>query len=187
MSLIPLLIVVGFVILVMYFLLNKKSTEQDREGVVKDVLSKDALSVDFGEGRATVVKFFGITLASESEMLDEKIFGFFEDNLRGRRVKARARLGDAQNLIAAEVYTMGGEYVNAVLVRHGLARWSPSEAANDSALAEAQELAKSEKLGVWNPAVRQLVEERLKHESTESLSDDDIANRSIDPEKDEEK
>ena len=185
MSIIPILVVVALVILVMYFLLNKKSEDEEKDGLVKDVLSKDALSVDFGDGRPVVVKFHGITLASDAEMLDEKIFSFFDENIRGQRLKVKPKLVQSSELMTGELYSLAGEYVNAVLVRHGFARWSVSEAANDSDLAEAQQKAKSEMLGVWNPAVRQLVEERMKNESAEGMSNEDIANLSVDPEEEE--
>ncbi|MDQ8201385.1 thermonuclease family protein [Pelagicoccus sp. SDUM812003] len=183
---IPILIVVGFVILAMYFLLNKNSEEDEREGVVRDVLSKDALSVDFGDGRSVVVKLHGIGLASDSEMLDEKIYSFFDENVRGQRITVKPRVVQSAELMSAELYSMGGEYINAILVRHGFARWIVSEAPGDAALTEAQEKAKMEMLGVWNPAVRQLAEDKMKAESKEGMSDDEIANLSVDPSEEEE-
>lgn len=182
MPYIPILIVVAVVILAMYFLLNKKSEEQDREGHVKDILSKDALSVEFDDGRTSVVKLWGIALASETEMLDDKIYGFYDENLRGQRVKVRVRQGDTLDLVNAQVYAGADEYVNAILVRQGFARWAVSEAPGDSELADSQEKAKAEMLGVWNPAVRQLVEDKRRNQSTEGMSDDEISNMTVDPE-----
>lgn len=175
------ILVVGLAILAMFFLMNRKSVEQEREGVVKDVLKKDALVVEFEDRKPTVVKLFGITLAADNEMLDDKIFAFYDQSVRGRTVKVKPRSVGAGAVCTAELHTMAGEYINAALVRHGFARWSPTEAANDAELAEAQELARSEQLGIWNPAIRQLVEEKRRKLAAEELSDDDIANMTVDP------
>ena len=48
------------------------------------------------------------------------------------------------------------------MVRRGFARWTPSEAADDRKLGDAQKAAKLEQLGVWNPAVHQLLVGRLR-------------------------
>ena len=168
--LIPFVAIAAFVILVIYFLVNKKEVEQEKEGLVKDILKKDALVVEFGEGTSTVVKFFGITLAADSEMLDDSILTFFDENLRGMRVSVKPRSVGTGDVVVGEVRTLGGEYVNALLARQGFARWSPVEASGDTELFDAQELAKAEKLGVWNPAVRQLAEENMRsHGAEESL------------------
>lgn len=181
MQFFPIIIVVGLVILLMYFLLNKKAADQEREGYVKDILKKDALVVEFEDGRPTVVKLFGITAAAEQEMLDDKIFAFYDQHIRGSRVLVKPHAIGSGDIMVAELRTAGGEYINAVLVRHGFARWLPSEAANDMALAEAQEKAKAEQLGIWNPAVRQLVEERRRKLAAEEMTDDEISNLSVDP------
>ncbi len=182
MSIIPILVVVALVIFVMYLLLSKNAAQPVREGIVKDVLKKDALAVDFGDGKSVVVKLFGIVPASDGEMLDEKIFAFLEENVRGQRVKIVVRESGTSDLLVGELYSMADEYVNAALVRHGFARWSPSEAGEDTALAKAQELATSEQLGVWNPAIRQLVADRISSNVDENLTDDDVANMSVNPE-----
>lgn len=178
------LLVVAVAILAIYFLLNRKVSEVEREGTVKDVLKKDVLVLDFGDQRPVVVKVFGITPSSEAEMLDDKVFAFYDEFVRGTRVLVRSKRVDPGEVMVAELRTQAGEYINAVLVRHGFARWSVSEAPEDSQLADAQELAKSEQLGVWNPAVRQLAEEKRRQAASEALSDDDIANMSVDPEAD---
>lgn len=175
------------VIIAMYFLLNKKEEDQLKEGIVKDILKKDALSVDFGDGRAVVVKLFGIIAAAESEMLDDKIFAFLDQSLRGQRVKVKPVVADSSDVMSAEVRTMADEYVNAAMVRQGFARWNASEASGDSAISEAQMKAQSEQIGVWNPAIIQLLEDRRKGDSGASVSDDDIANMEIDPEAEENK
>lgn len=179
MSIVPILFVVAIVILAMYFVLNKKSEDQDQEGVVKDVLKKDALAIDFGGGRAVVVKLFGITPATEAEMLDDKIFAFLEESLRGKRVTVKPVNVSSSELMSGEVRTLGGEYVNAILVRHGFARWQVSEASADGALGEAQQMAQTEKVGVWNPAIIQLLEDKRK--ASGEMSDEDIANMEVDP------
>lgn len=166
----------------MYFLLNKKSEDHDREGVVKEILKKDAFAVDFGQGRSVVVKLFGISPAAEAEMLDDKIFEFLEGSLRGQQVKIKPVVVDSSDMMTAEMRTLGGEYVNAVLVRHGFARWLVSEASGDGELAEAQEKAKSEGLGVWNPAIIQLLEDRRNSSEGAQMSDDEVANLTVDPE-----
>lgn len=182
MSLVPILVIVAAAILVMYFLMNKKSDDQLREGLVKDILQKDALAVDFGNGRPVVVRLHGVSPATEGEMLDDKIFQFLEETLRGQRVGVKPVLVESAELMRGEVRTLGGEYVNAVMVRHGFARWNASEASGDSELGEAQQKARVEQLGVWNPAIIQLLEDKRKSASGSELSDDDIANMQVDPE-----
>jgi len=182
MSLLPILIIVAAVILVMYFLMNKKSDDQEREGVVKDILQKDAFAIDFGDGRNVVVRTHGISPASEGEMLDDKIFQFLEETLRGQRVSVKPILVESPELMRAEIRTLGGEYVNAVLVRHGFARWNASMASGDSELGEAQQKAQAEQLGVWNPAIIQLLEDKRKTSESAELSDDELANMQVDPE-----
>lgn len=186
MSIIPILVVVAVVIFAIYLLLNKNSEERDREGLVRDVLNKNAFAIDFGEGKPVVVKLFGVTPASEGEMLDEKIYAFYDESLRGQRVRVKPRIVGSSEVMTAELYTLSGEYVNAVLVRHGFARWLPKEAPDDSVLAEAQRMAKAEQLGVWNPAIIQLIEDRRNSLASEEMSDDEIANLSVDPEENEE-
>ncbi|MDQ8186404.1 thermonuclease family protein [Pelagicoccus sp. SDUM812002] len=179
MTIVPILVVVAFAILAMYLFLNKKSDDKDREGIVRDILQKDALAIDFGDGRSVVVKLFGITPATEAEMLDEKIFSFLDETLRGQKVSVKPVQVASTDVMSAEVRTLGGEYVNAVLVRQGFARWHVSEASGDGALGEAQQLAQSQQVGVWNPAIIQLLEDR--RNSAGELSDDDIANMEVDP------
>ena len=180
MSLIPILVIVAAAILVMYFLMNKKSDDQDREGLVKDILKKDALSVDFDEGRPVVVKLHGILPATEAEMLDDKIFQFLQETLLGQRVSVKPVVIESAELMRGEVRTLGGEYVNAVLVRRGFARWNASESSGDSSLGEAQRQAKAEQLGVWNPAIIQLLEDKLKRSGGSEMSKDEIANLEVD-------
>lgn len=186
MSIVPILVVVAVVILAMYFLLNKKSEVKDREGIVNDILKKDAISIDFGDGRPVVVKLFGIVPATEAEMLDEKIFGFLDETLRGQRVSVKPVSVASSEVMSAEVRTLGGEYVNAVLVRHGFARWQVSEASADGALAEAQQMAQAQQIGVWNPAIIQLLEDR-RNSVADEMSDADIANMTVDPDEQETK
>lgn len=187
MNIVPIIVLVAVVILVMYFVLNRSSEVKQREGLVKDILRKDALSIDFGDGRGVVVKLVGITPAAEAEMLDDKIFQLLNDTLRGHRVTVKPILVESADVMTAEVRTLGGEYVNAVLVRQGFARWHASEASGDSELAEAQQKAKAEQLGVWNPAIIQLLEDRRVSNETAELSDDDIANMDVDPDEQETK
>lgn len=187
MNIVPILVLVAVVILAMYFVLNRSSEVKLREGLVKDILRKDALSIDFGEGRAVVVKLVGVTPAAEAEMLDEKIFELLNDTLRGHRVSVKPVAVQSADVMTAEVRTLGGEYVNAVLVRQGFARWHASEASGDSELAEAQEAAKAAQVGVWNPAIIQLIEDRRISSEAAELSDDDIANMDVDPEEQERK
>jgi len=187
MSLVPILVVVAAVILFMYFLMNKKSDDQEREGLVRDILKKDAFAVDFGGGRTVVVKLHGIVPASEGEMLDDKIFQFLEQTLRGQRVNVKPVTVESAEVMKAEIRTLGGEYVNAVLVRHGFARWNASESSGDSALGEAQQMAQAEQLGVWNPAIIQLLEDKRKRSEGGELTDDEIANLQVDPEEQETK
>lgn len=186
MNLVPIIIVVALIILVVYFLMNKKSEETDREGVVRGILKKDALSIDFGEGRPVVVKLFGITPASEAEMLDDKIFGFLEESLRGKQVVVRPVIVESAEVMSAEVRTQAGEYVNAALVRHGFARWLVSAAGSDQEIADAQSMAQAEQVGIWNPAIIQLVEDKKKNVESTELSDEDIANMTVDPDAEEE-
>lgn len=180
MSIVPILVVVAAVILVMYFLMTKKSESEDREGIVRDILKKDALSIDFGDGRPVVVKLFGVSPAVEGEMLDDKIFGFLDETLRGQRVHVKPVVVGSADVMSAEIRTMAGEYVNAVMVRQGFARWLVSEASGDGELGDAQQKAKMEQLGIWNPAIIQLLEDRRKGVE-EGVSDDDIANMDVDP------
>lgn len=181
MSIVPIIVVVAVIILVMYFLLNKKSEVQDREGVVNDILKKDAFAVDFGEGRTVVVKLFGISPASEAEMLDDKIFSFLGETLQGQRVSVKPVVVESPDVMTAEIRTLAGEYVNAILVRHGFARWQASEASGDIEIAEAQQMAQAEQVGVWNPAIIQLLEDRRKSSESAGVSDEDLANMQVNP------
>lgn len=187
MPIIAIIAIVGVVILVIYALLNKTISDTEREGIIKDVLNKDAVLVDFGDGRNTIVKIFGIVPASDNEMLDEKIFEFYDASIRGISVKFRQKSIATGDILVGELYSMAGEYINAAIVRHGFARWSASEAGSDQALLEAQELAKREQVGLWNPAIRQLMEEKMRQQASGEMSDDDIANLSVDPEQEETK
>lgn len=187
MNLVPIIVVVALIILVVYFLMNKKSDETDREGAVRAILKKDAISVDFGDGRPVVVKLHGIIPATEAEMLDDKIFAFLEESLRGKQVVVKPVLVESQEVMSAEVRTQAGEYVNAALVRIGFARWSASAAGSDKDIADAQTLAQTEQVGVWNPAIIQLIEDKKKSAESQEVTDDDIANLTVEPDSEEEK
>lgn len=90
-------------------------------------------------------------------MLDDQIFEFLNDEIRGGRVLIKSKRVSTGDVIIGEIHSLSGEYFNATMVRRGFARWTASEAADDRELAEAQKNAKLEQLGVWNPAVRQLL------------------------------
>jgi len=179
---IPTIIVAAFIILAIFLLLNKKGSEQEREGLVKEVLNKDAFVVEFDDQKPTVVKFFGISVASENEMMDENIFDFLYQSVLGKRIRVQPKRVHNGEIIQAAIYTLADEYINELMVRQGFARWSPGEAPDDRELAEAQEHAKANQLGVWNPAVRSLLEEKMRKQAAGELTDDDIANMSVDPE-----
>jgi len=97
----------------------------------------------------------------------------------------KALAGGSSGVMLAEVRTLAGEYVNAVLVRQGFARWSVKAASSDQELMEAQDLARKEQLGVWNPAIIQLVEDKRRENM--GKSDDEIANMAVDPEEEDSK
>ncbi len=178
---VPILFLVVAVIVVVYFLLNRKTEEELKEGIVKDILRKDALSIDFGEGQPVVVKLQGIIPAVDGEMLDEKIFAFLEQSLRGQKVMVKPVVVESGSVMSAEVRTPANEYVNSALVRQGFARWQVSEASGDTEIAEAQALAQKEQLGVWNPAIMQLLEDRRKAGDNSDMTDDDVANMQVNP------
>jgi len=115
-------------------------------------------------------------------MMDEKIFDFLYQQVKGQRVRVLPKRIDTGDIIMGAIYTLGEEYLNALMVKQGFARWSPSEAPDDRALAEAQEEAKAAQAGVWNPAVRSLVEEKMRKQAVDEMGEDDIANMSVNPE-----
>ena len=162
-----LILIAGVAIFAAFLLLNRKAIPVEREGIVKEVLNKDAFVVEFDDARPSIVRFHGLSMASESEMLDDKIFDFLHKEVRGGRVLVKPKRISTGEVIVGQLYAMNGEYLNATMVRQGFARWSPSEAAEDRELAEAQKTAKLEQLGVWNPAVRQLLVGRLRDQSDE--------------------
>ncbi len=159
--------------LAIFLILNKKSVPVERQGVVKEVLNKDAFVVQFDDARPTIVRFHGISMASESEMLDDKIFEFLSDEIRGGRVLIKPKRVSTGDVIIGEMHSLTGEYFNATMVRRGFARWTPSEAADDRELAEAQKAAKLEQLGVWNPAVRQLLVGKLRDDYEDQQSSEE--------------
>ena len=178
----PIIIVAAIALLVILLLLNKKSVDQEREGFVKEILNKDAFVVEFGDQKPSVVKFFGISMAAENEMMDDKIFDFLNQRMVGQRVRVSPKRIDTGDIIMASIHTTGNEYVNALMVKQGFARWSPIEAPNDRELAEAHEHAKASQVGLWNPAVRSLIEEKMRKQAAGEMTDDDIANMSVNPE-----
>ncbi len=158
-------------LLVAFFVMNQKNEQQEREGVVKEILNKDALFVEFDDKRANVVRLNGVNMASEKEMLDEQIFEFLHTEIRGKRVRVNPVRVDTGDVLVSEVYSLADEYLNAILVRQGFGRWSPSEAANDKRIADAQETAQLYQQGVWNPAVQQLMAEGARSDSEEAAED----------------
>lgn len=155
--LIGLIVVAVIVVLMAMMLMNKNGDVQDREGIVNSVLSKDSLSVDFGDGKNSVVRFFGLNFAHESEMQDENIDAFLQGHVLGSRLRFKTKEVANGGVIVAEIYTPAEEYINEVLIRQGLARWSPGEAGSDASLMKAQEEAKTLQAGVWNPAIQELM------------------------------
>lgn len=187
--LMSLILFAGVAIFVIFHILNKEAAPVEREGVVKEVLNKDALVVKFDDSRPTIVRFYGISMASESEMLDDQIFEFLNNEMRGGRVLVKPKRVSTGDILIGKLYSMTGEYLNAFMVRQGFARWSPVEAADDRELAEAQKAAKLEQKGVWNPAVRQLLVGKLRGQaegesdeaSSESASEC-LSNAELNPE-----
>ena len=159
-----------------YFALNQKNETQERIGTVKEILNKDALFVDFDDRRSSVVKFFGLKMASKREMLDEQIFDLLYNEVKGKRIRVKPVRVDSGEILVSEIYLMADEYLNEILIRKGFAPWNPSEAANDRRLSEAQEMAKMHDQGVWNPTVKQLAaEENHEAESYEQEIEGDSA------------
>lgn len=171
--LISLIFVAGVAIFAAFFLANRQVVPVEREGIVKEVLNKDAFSVEFDDGRPTIVRLYGLAMACESEMMGDKIFDLLNKEVRGGRVRVKPRRVLAGDVIVGEIHLLTGEYLNAIMIRQGFARWSASEAAEDRELAQAQETAKSEQLGVWNPAVRQLLVGRLRDQAGEEGEGED--------------
>ena len=132
--------------------------------------------MDFDDRRSSVVKLFGLKMASEREMLDEQIFDLLYNEVKGKRIRVKPVRVDSGEILVSEIYLMADEYLNEILIRQGFARWNPSEAANDRRLSEAQEMAKMHDQGVWNPTVKQLaVEESREAESYELEIEGDSA------------
>lgn len=179
-----LILVACMACLAIFLILNKKVVAVEREGVVKEVLNKDAFVVQFDDARSTIVRFFGISMASESEMLDDKIFEFLNDEIRGGRVLIKPKQVSTGDVIIGEIHSLLGEYFNATMVRRGLARWAPSEAPDDRDLAEAQKTAKLEQLGVWNPTVRQLLVGKLRDDYEEHSPSEESAKAASSEERD---
>ncbi len=174
-----LLSIAALAILAAYFVLNQKNETQERTGTVKEVLNKDALFVDFDDRRSNVVKLFGLKMACEKEMLDDQIFELLYNEVKGKRIRVKPVRVDTGEILVSEIYSMADEYLNEILVRQGFARWNPSEAANDRRLSEAQEMAKSNEQGVWNPTVK-----KLASESNSDSGSEEESNREDETEKD---
>lgn len=152
-----------------YFALNQKNEMQERIGTVKEILNKHVLFVDFDDRRSSVVKLFGLKMASEREMLDEQIFDLLYNEVKGKRIRVKPVSVDSGEILVSEIYLMADEYLNEILIRQGFARWNPSEAANDRRLSEAQEMAKMHDQGVWNPTVKQLAAEESREAESHKL------------------
>lgn len=154
--LVPTMLVIGLALLAAYFVVNQKNEKQEREGVVKEVLNKDAFFIEFDDRRSNVVRLHGVKMASEREMLDDQIFEFLYSEVRGKRVRVKPHSVETGDILIAEIYSMADEYINAILVRQGFGRWCPREAASDRRISDAQETAQLHQQGVWNPTVQQL-------------------------------
>lgn len=152
-----------------YFALNQKNEMQERIGTVKEILNKHVLFVDFDDRRSSVVKLFGLKMASEREMLDEQIFDLLYNEVKEKRIRVKPVSVDSGEILVSEIYLMADEYLNEILIRQGFARWNPSEAANDRRLSEAQEMAKMHDQGVWNPTVKQLAAEESREAESHKL------------------
>ncbi len=154
--LVPTMLVIGLALLAAYFVVNQKNEKQEREGVVKEVLNKDAFFIEFDDRRSNVVRLHGVKMASEREMLDYQIFEFLHSEVRGKRVRVKPQSVETGDILIAEIYSMADEYLNAILVRQGFGRWCPGKAASDRRISDAQETARLHQQGVWNPTVQQL-------------------------------
>ena len=152
-----------------YFALNQKNEMQERIGTVKEILNKHVLFVDFDDRRSSVVKVFGLKMASEREMLDEQIFDLLYNEVKGKRIRVKPVSVDSGEILVSEIYLMADEYLNEILIRQGFARWNPSEAANDRRLSEAQEMTKMHDQGVWNPTAKQLAAEESREAESYEL------------------
>jgi len=168
-----LLFIVALAFLAAYFVLNHKNETQERVGTVLEILNKDALFVEFEDKRSNVVKLFGLNMATEREMLDDQIFDFLHSEVKGKRIRVKPVRVDTGEILVSEVYSMADEYLNAILIRQGFARWNPSEAATDKRMSDAQETAQLHEQGVWNPTVQKLMSEGSREEAAEESGSDD--------------
>ena len=100
-----------------YFALNQKNETQERIGTVKEILNKDALFVDFDDRRSSVVKFFGLKMASKREMLDEQLFDLLYNEVKGKRNRVKPVRVDSGETLVSEIYLMADEYLNEILIR----------------------------------------------------------------------
>lgn len=100
-----------------YFALNQKNETQEGIGTVKEILNKDALFVDFDDRRSSVVKFFGLKMASKREMLDEQIFDLLYNEVKGKRIRVKPVRVDSGEILVSEIYLMADEYLNEILIR----------------------------------------------------------------------
>tara|TARA_B110000037_G_scaffold187383_1_gene217927 strand:+ start:1146 stop:1700 length:555 start_codon:yes stop_codon:yes gene_type:complete len=162
------------IVIVFFAMNNSKSADSEREGLVREVLSKDAVLVQFDDSKTVVTRFFGVSMASESEMMDENILKFLNEQVVGHRMKIKPNRIDNGDVYIAEIHTLGGEYLNASLIEQGFARWNPSEAGGDGRLTTAQDFAKASMLGIWNPAIQKIVQDNL--EQQEENLEGDVAN-----------
>lgn len=154
------LVLLAAAIVIALFSFSKKEENQDGVGVVKGVLSKDAILVEFEGGRRSIVKFYGLKMACDAEMMDEKILDYLTQEVDGLRVTIRSQRVDTGDIVSAEVHTEGGEYLNATILEQGFARWNAAEAGSDARLTEAENMAFEGKVGIWNPAIQKIAKEK---------------------------
>lgn len=136
-----LILLILFVLLPALFLVGNHRVVQVLDGDTLEVLTSSGVQR---------VRLHGIDAPERGQPFSQKAKEFVLEHAAGRKVRIEVRDRDRFGRMVAVVVLPSGEVLNHLLVRAGLAFWYRRYDRNNTALKEAEELAKKEKRGVWS-------------------------------------
>ncbi len=129
---------------------HARQTKDAFTGHVVAVTAGDALDVRVGGGWTVTVRFHGVESPSTPRALREAVTRYTSRLVLDTDVRVEVRGTASRSVVYGEVYRVtGGDSINRVLAREGLARWAGTYAASRTDLRDAEAGAKRARRGLW--------------------------------------
>lgn len=133
---------------ILFLLLTISLIAQTITGKVLYVSDGDTLTMEVN-GQKKKVRFYGIDAPEKAQPGGLESKEFVLERLRNKTIEVTVADTDRYNRKIGKIYYDNGKYINEEIVRAGHAWWYQQYARRDMDLKEAEEYAKSNKVGLW--------------------------------------